>query len=279
MHAENADRYPTRRFGALRSAAKLSAILLASALLMPLQWAVLRFTRGPAAFVLPRWWFACLRRALRIRVEVVGTPRDGGGTVFVGNHVSHFDIPLLGSVLRARFIAKDDMAGWPGMRFVGGLGQILFISRRSRDAASVASMVAAQMRPDQNLVLFAEGTTSSGATVAPFKSSLFSLFLDRPGSEASGDSGAAANWMLQPFTIDIVSVDGGPLADGGDRNGYAFYGDMDAGAHVQRFLRSSGACVRVIFHPPIAVAPDDDRKALAAQVHAVVASGLSCRTA
>lgn len=257
----------------LRAWLKIAAILLASAVAMPLQWVVLRFTRGPPAFVLPRWWFACLRQALRIRVELVGTPRDGGGTVFVGNHVSHFDIPLLGSLLHARFIAKDDMARWPGMRFVGGLGQILFISRRSRDAASVASMVAAQMRPDQNLVLFAEGTTSSGASVAPFKSSLFSLFLE-PGIGHCDESSDATQWTLQPFTLDIVSVNGRPLANGGDRDGYAFHGDMDAGAHVQRFLRSSGACVRVVFHAPVAIPPDMDRKALAAHVHGIVASGL-----
>ena len=103
-------------------------MMLASVILMPVQWIVMRFTRGPAAFVLPRWWFGCLRRALRIRVEVVGRPRDGGGTLFVGNHVSHFDIVLLGSLLHARFIAKDDMQRWPGMRTVGELAQTLYIS-------------------------------------------------------------------------------------------------------------------------------------------------------
>lgn len=253
-------------FAPLRSGAKIAALLGASAVAVPLQWVVSRFTRGRASFVLPRWWFACLRTALGIRVEVVGTPRTDGGTVFVGNHVSHFDIPLLGSLLHARFIAKDDMAHWPGMRFLGGLGQVLFISRRPRDAASVASTIAAQLRPGHDLVLFAEGTTSSGITVAPFKSSLFSLFLDTP---------AGAACTLQPFTLDIRSVDGVPLAAGGDRDGYAYYGDMDAGAHVKRFLRMSGATIRVVFHAPMTIAPGTDRKALAAQAHAMVASGIT----
>ena len=246
-------------------------MLLASLVAMPLQWVLMRFTRGRAAFVLPRLWFGCLRRSLGVRAQVVGTPRNGGGTLFVGNHVSHFDIVLLGSLLRARFIAKDDMERWPGMRFVGELGQTLFISRRRRDAASVAASIAAQMRPDHDLVLFAEGTTSSGERVAPFKSSLFSLFL---GQQAAGQA-----WTLQPFTLDIQSVDGRALSAGGDRDGYAFHSDMDAGVHVNRFLRLSGAVVRVVFHPPIAIPPDIDRKALAAQVHAIVASGLSSNDA
>jgi 1-acyl-sn-glycerol-3-phosphate acyltransferase len=255
----------------LRAGIKLLAMLLASAVLMPMQWVLMRFTRGRAAFMLPRWWFVCLRQALGIRAEVVGTPRDGGGTVFVGNHISHYDIVLLGSLLRARFIAKDDMERWPGMRFVGALGQTLFISRRRRDAAHVATSLAAQMRPDHDLVLFAEGTTSSGEQVAPFKSSLFSLFL---GPQATGQA-----WTLQPFTLDIRSVDGRALSTGGDRDGYAFHSGMEAGAHVKQFLRLSGAVVRVVFHPPITIPAGIDRKALAAQAQDIVASGLSCSDA
>ena len=66
------------------------------------------------------------------------------------------------------------------------------------------------------------------------------------------------------------------LSTGGERDGYAFHGGMEAGAHVKQFLRMSGAVVQVIFHPPIAIQPDVDRKTLAAQVHGIVASGLAC---
>ncbi len=265
---------PTRHspFATLRAGAKLAAMLLASVLLMPPQWLLMRFTRGRAAFVLPRLWFGCLRRALGIRVEVRGVPRDAGGTLFVGNHISHYDIVLLGSLLHARFIAKDEMERWPGMRFVGALAQTLYISRRSRDAASVAASVPAQRRPGPHRELVAEGTTSSGERVAPFKSSLFSLFLGQPITE---ETRVPQTWTLQPFTLDIRAVDGQPLSAGGDRDGYAFHGDMAAGAHVKRFLRLSGAVVRVTFHPPIALQPGTDRKRLAAQVHAIVAAGLA----
>lgn len=242
-------------------------MVLASLVLMPPQWLLMRLHRGRAAFVLPRWWFGCLRRALSIKVIVKGTARDGGGTLFVGNHISHFDIVVLGSLLRARFIAKDDMERWPGMRVIGELAQTLYISRRRSDAASVAASVAAQMRDDHDLVLFAEGTTSSGVRVAPFKSSLFSLFM--------GERTAGGAWTLQPFTLDIVSVDGHLISAGGERDGYAFHGEMDAGDHVRHFLRSSGAVVRVTFHAPMAIPADIDRKALALQLHRTVASGLA----
>lgn len=267
MSTDPARSAPASTLATLRAGSKLAAIVLVSVLLMPLQWLLMRITRGRAAFILPQLWFGCLRGALGLRAEVVGRPLKGGGTLFVGNHVSHFDIVLLGSLLRARFIAKNDMERWPGMRFVGELAQTVYISRRSRDAASVAASLAAQLRPDHDLLLFAEGTTSSGERVAPFKSSLFSLFL--------GEQATAQAWTLQPFTLDIQSVDGHALTAGGDRDGYAFHSDMAAGAHVQRFLRMSGAVVRVTFHPPIAIAPGTNRKVLAAQVHAIVASGLA----
>ncbi|MCW0378603.1 hypothetical protein NB697_001449 [Xanthomonas sacchari] len=252
--------------GRVRAIVRLAVCIAASLLLIPPQWLLMRFTRGRGAFVLPRLWFGCMRRALGIRVEVVGTPRDTGGTLFVGNHISHFDIVVLGSLLRARFIAKNDMERWPGMRHIGALAQTVFISRRRQDAAAVAAAVAAQLRPDHDVVLFAEGTTSSGERVAPFKSSLFSLFL----SAAPG----ARQWTLQPFTLEVRSVDGHPIAQGGDRDAYAFYGEMQAGAHVAHFLRLSGAVVRVTFHGPLAVAPGSDRKALATQLHGIVASAL-----
>ena len=247
-----------------RMAAKVTAIVLASAIAMPLQWLTLRLSGARMPFALPRLWHACLRRALSVRVERVGTPRNAPRTLYVGNHVSHFDIPLLGSLLDARFIAKDDMQAWPAMRWIGALGGTLFISRRRADAARVAAQVATAMQQGHGLVLFAEGTTSSGVRVAPFKSTLLGLFA-RPGQD----------WTLQPFTIDVLAYDGQPLASGGDRDGYAFHGDMQAGAHVQRFLRSRGARVRVVFHAPMALPADADRKALAARAHAVVASGLA----
>lgn len=266
MHDDQPQPAALTLLGRWRICCKLIAIVLACIVVMPPQWLLMRFTRGRGAFVLPRWFFRCVRWALGIRVEVVGQPRDGGGTLFVGNHVSHYDIVVMGSLLKARFIAKDDMESWPGMLPVGELAQTVYISRKRGDAAAVAAALAAQLRPDHDLVLFPEGTTSSGEQVAPFKSSLFALFL--------GATAAGQRWTIQPFTQQILSVDGVPLAQGGTRDAYAFHGHMSAGAHVKHFLALSGATVRVSFHPPVVLDATADRKALALHLHAVVASGL-----
>jgi 1-acyl-sn-glycerol-3-phosphate acyltransferase len=253
---------------ALLTGAKLLAILGVSAVLMPLQTLLMVFIRGPGAFVLPQLWHRCLCRILGIHVEVVGTPSAQARTLYVGNHISHFDILALGSALRTCFIAKDDMRRWPGIPFVAGLQQTVFISRRGRDAGSAAAALGEVMRHGNSLLLFAEGTTSSGKTVAPFKSSLFSLFV--------GDAAAVqAGWTVQPFTLLLQAVNGHALRGDEDRDLYAYYGEMDAGAHVRRFLRSRGARLRLVLHAPITVTAGTDRKTLAAMTHAVVASALA----
>ncbi|MGH8032467.1 MAG: lysophospholipid acyltransferase family protein [Luteimonas sp.] len=271
-----------RRFAAAHAALKLTAMVLVSAVLMPAQTVLLRCSRGPTAYRMPRLWHRCLCAILGLKVEVVGTRYIGGPTLFVGNHVSHFDILAIGSALPASFIAKDDMERWPGIAFVAGLQQTVFVSRRARDAAAVAAQVGDAMRRGNHLVLFAEGTTSNGATVAPFKSSLFALVAgggngggDGSGSGSGSGSGGAAAWTIQPFTIDLREVDGLPLCDDADRDGYAFYGDMDAGAHVHAFLRSRGARIRLVLHTPIRITAELSRKALASQAHTQVAAAIT----
>lgn len=261
--------HPRSTATSLRAACRLGAILAVSAVAMPLQALLMLFTRGPAAFVLPRLWHRCLCAILGLKVEVVGAQRAGGSVLHVGNHLSHFDILLVGSVLPARFIAKDDMQRWPGVGFIAGLQQTIFVSRKARDAPVVTAQIADAMRRGSPLVLFAEGTTSSGVRVAPFKSSLFAPVIDATGGDATQQQ-----WQVQPFTLELLAVDGHAVRNAADRDHYAYYGDMDAAAHVREFLRGGGAHLRLHLHAPIAVTPGMSRKALATLAYDAVASAL-----
>lgn len=259
---------PLRAFGTLRMASKVAAMVLMSVVLMPIQAVVIRCTRGPLSYRIPRLWHRCLCAAMGLRVDVVGTLHTASPTLYVGNHVSHFDILALGTTLPASFIAKDDMERWPGVPFIAGLQQTVFVSRNPRDAAKVTAAVSAQMDRGNHMVLFAEGTTSRGDSVAAFKSSLLALVASRGGDSQQ-------EWTIQPFTIDLREVDGRQLQCDADRDGYAFHGDMDAGAHVKEFLQRRGARLRLLLHPPIRATPALSRKALAALTHDIVASGIT----
>ncbi len=247
---------------------KALAALAITAMLFPLQFAVRQVSGGPGSFAIPRLWHRALCRVLAIEAEQVGDIDVRAGTIYVGNHLSHFDVFVVGACVRAAFIAKGEMAGWPGMKFLGAMQQTLFVSRRARDAAKVAAHVREVLGRGTRLVLFAEGTTSPGVTVAPFRSSLFEILADPspPRVEA----------RLQPFTLELIQTDGRRIdrGGGGDRDLYAFHGGAPAGAHVWRFLRSRGARLRITFHAPLDATQDMTRKDLALAAHAAVSNAL-----
>ena len=80
---------------------------------------------------------------------------------------------------------------------------------------------------------------------------------------------------IQPVIIRVLEVDGRPVHSQLDRDGYAFYGDMQAGAHAWTFLRSKGAQIEVRFANAINSEAALDRKALALKAHAEVLAGLT----
>ncbi len=243
---------------------KIAAIAALSSILVPMQLLVRAVTKGPASARIPRWWHAGLRRILGIQVTIEGVAVTDRPTLFIGNHLSHFDIFVLGSVLPASFIAKDEMAQWPIANRLCALQDTVFVSRRPRDAAKMTGRMQAVLQRRRSLVLFPEGTTSDGRGVAPFKSSLFSAFLSEGNDE----------WTLQPFTLALLAVDGQPVVAAGERDAYCFHGDMVMAGHMRYFLGLRGAHVRLKFHPPRPVRANEDRKQLATELHAVVAAGI-----
>ena len=243
---------------------KLVALLLVSAPMMPAQALILLFTRGEKSQLLPKFWHRCVCKILALRVQLAGEIHTEQRCAYVGNHVSHFDIFVLGSILRAVFIAKGEMQHWPVAGWIAGLQQTLFISRNPKDASRVLEQLANVMRRGGRMILFPEGTTSSGLTVAPFKSSLFSMLV----------TNSEYQWTVQPFTLELRAVNGKPPHRPTDRDIYAFYGSMPMAQHFWSFLKSRGAQLTVHFHPVIEPKQDLDRKALAALSHKSVASGL-----
>jgi len=226
------------RGAAIAAWGKALAAIAVTVALFPLQIVVRAVSDGPAAFVLPQWWHRALCRVLAIDVELVGTLNCRAGTIYAGNHISHFDVFAVGSCVRAAFIAKGEMSGWPGMKLLGAMQQTLFVSRRARDAARVGASVREAIGRGTRLVLFAEGTISAGTTVAPFRSSLLEVLAD--------PSPPRINSWLQPFTLELTEVDGRPIGSAIDRDLYAFH----------------------------AATPGTSRKELAQAAHAAVTSAL-----
>lgn len=120
-----------------------------------------------------RKWGASVARILGITITVNGSPPKPP-FFLVSNHVSYVDVWILFSQLDCTFIAKSDVRDWPVIGFILASCGVLFIDREKRsDVARVNEVVSNELNSSQGIVLFPEGTTSAGADILPFKSSLF----------------------------------------------------------------------------------------------------------
>ena len=139
-------------------------------LLLPLHllWRLLRL---PSPW--PRIFLRLVARALGVRVTIFGTPLRKD-VFYVANHVSWIDIPILGGITGTAFVAQDGVRGWPLIGWLATLNRTIFISWT--DKLNVANQVA-QLREaisvNWSVALFAEGTTSDGRGLLPFKPPLF----------------------------------------------------------------------------------------------------------
>ena len=95
-----------------------------------------------------------------------------GGVLFVANHQSNFDIPILvGHVPRDKgFIAKLELLKVPSfsrwMKYIG----CIFIDRNDpRQSLTAINDAAERLKSGHSIVIFPEGTRSADGTVGPFK--------------------------------------------------------------------------------------------------------------
>ncbi len=246
----------------LHAVTKIILFILWCLVMVPPQMLLLCFYKGPGAYVIPQAWHKGVCRILGLNVEIVGTPYTDNQTIYISNHISDLDIPVIGSILRASFVAKAEVASWPVLGFLAKVQQTAFISRSSRDAVKVKNALDAMLSEGKSLILFPEGTSSGGETVMPFKSSLFSLVLqERPN---------AAPLHIQPFTLQVIETNGRKALTQADRDYYAYYGDIKLIPHLGGFIRGSGATIRLTFHPPLTLKGSESRKDLAALTHQAV---------
>ncbi len=180
--------------------------------------------------------------------------------VFVSNHSSWLDVPVLGGRLDAAFVAKTEVGGWPVINLVARLGRTEFVSRQRSRLASERDAMRARVERGDNLILFPEGTTSDGSRVMPFRSTFFAI--------AEG----ANPPLIQPVSVVYDRLAGLP-AGRSSRPLFAWYGDMDIASHFWRLAQNRGLRATVLLHRPIDPRDYSDRKALARAAWAIIADG------
>lgn len=205
--------------------------------------------RAPIA----RFCFDYAGRCLGFRTRFEGQPASGP-VLFVSNHVSWSDIPVLGGRAPLRFLSKAEVARWPVIGWLARQAGTLFITRGGGRAGEIRAEIASALTAGQSVLVFPEGTTSSGLTVLPFHGRLL---------QAAADAGVA----IQPISIAYT------------RNGQPdhlapFTGDDEFQQHLPRMLRHPAVDVTVLFHSPQKVSADQSWHDVAEGLRETVATGV-----
>jgi 1-acyl-sn-glycerol-3-phosphate acyltransferase len=242
----------------LRATVRLVALVCMTAIFCAGFLAVKPFiTSGSKALAWRNWnfrtWARTIIRLLNIRIA---TNNAGPSAPFllVSNHLSYIDIVVLASQLDCAFIAKSEVAAWP---FVGMLGRwmdTIFIDRnRKKDVIDTTHQMHSLIDAGLGVVLFAEGTSTSGQQVSPFKSATLEL-------------AARQHVPVHYASISYATR----VEETSAHQSVCWWGDMTFPDHFFRLLQLSGFEATVTFGPePIAHA---DRHVLASKLwHAVSA--------
>lgn len=103
--------------------------------------------------------------------------------LIVMNHVSWLDIFVVNAVMPATFIAKSEIRAWPLLGWLVAGAGTLFVERGSRHAVRrVNHAIAQRFARGEHVAFFPEGTTTDGAGVLPFKTSLFASAMHEDGA-------------------------------------------------------------------------------------------------
>ncbi len=230
---------------------KLLTFLLWCALIVPPQMICNVFCKGNAVYFLPWVWHKGMCFVFKLKVETHGKICTERPVLFVSNHISYLDIPVIGSTLKASFIAKSEVASWPLFGLLAKLQNTAFIDRRRSASVREAGSLEKLLEKEGGLILFPEGTSHTGELALPFRSNFFQIAV---GHE---------NLPIQPISIQILKVDKKPADSQPVRDIYAWYGDMDMAPHLWAFAKSRGAVIKLTFHEPLRVKPNQNRKTLA----------------
>jgi len=121
-----------------------------------------------------RRWSRRVCRLLRIDVDVHGTlPHEQ--CVYLANHRSYLDIPVLSGALGATFVSRADVATWPVIGAAARAVRVVFVDRGDAHAGARAARSLMRHAGTLSTIVFPEGTTRGDPMPGPLSPGLFRL--------------------------------------------------------------------------------------------------------
>ena len=226
----------------MRFAGRLAALAAALLVALPLHglWRLLRL---PSPW--PRLFLGGVARIVGARPRVIGNARRRD-VVFVANHLSWIDIPLLAGATGTAFVAKAELDAVPLVGWLCRLNATVFVARDDRLAvAAQIDRLRAALADAWAVTIFPEGTTGDGVTLLPFKAALLAA-LDPPPPGV----------LIQPVRIDY----------GAATRALAWIGEETGRQHATRVLKRRGSFVATLrLLAPFDPREFPGRKAIAAE--------------
>lgn len=181
-------------------------------------------------------WLAQVLIILNIQTEIEGDRPAECGHLWLANHVSWLDIPLLGGLLsHTVFLSKAEIRRWPIIGRLAAQAGTLFMTRGAGSRGAHIALTEGLKR-NQQVVIFPEGTTTLGLGVNRFHARLIQPALDAPAP-------------VQPVALRYVTAEGRV-----DRRA-AYIDDDRLTTSLWRILRAKKMRVRVRFLDCIPVQP------------------------
>jgi len=233
------------------------AIVALTLVLLPFQLIGIAFNLWLQRTI-PHLYHRILCALIGIRISEVGRRSTATPALILSNHVSWLDICVITALAPVVFVAKSEVAGWPVFGWLAKLQRTIFINRQARHQTGAATReIAARLLGGDAVVLFAEGTSSDGIRVLPFRSSLVGAV-----HHALGNTTRHTHITVQPMSLAYVGFGGVPMGRG-LRERVAWYGDADLIPHLLHVLSSGAVDVTVSWGEATAYDMSADRKAIA----------------
>ena len=191
-----------------------------------------------------QWWFSKVVSISGLKLTIKGSyPENNETALWVSNHVSWLDIPVIGSAGVA-FLSKAEIRKWPVIGWLGEKGGTVFIQRGGKNASQIASeTIAKNINTGDSVLVFPEATTTDGTDVKQFHARIFAPALDH-------------HLRVQPIAIRY-------LDENGNCHPNVIWGDESFLSNLLQVIGETNIYVELNFLPSIDAECFTERKPLA----------------
>ena len=204
-----------------------------------------------------------------VKFKVNGKLSSKRPLLCVCNHISVFEMATMPVAFGGSFFGKKEISTWPLVGWIAKKFGVIFIDRRPSHAKEALDAIKSELeRVDYPLFIFPEGTTTNGAYVKQFKSSMFDVV------EKTGVT-------VQPVVIHYRLKDGTKISDEDLANHFAYFDNakqdcgpfckIERSAFMQVFhIMTLGGFLVEIDVLPVPDLSGMDRKQMADTLHQII---------